>query len=99
MRSSPQLINADGSLRNELLSWVRTDTPSSYRTDLFNTVDMLALHLLLLSTVVWHFDANGATYLSLRALAALALWVRLLRLIYLSESLGPLVLLLFTMTR
>eukprot|EP00966_Prymnesium_polylepis_P008627 199071-Prymnesium_polylepis.1 len=71
-----QLIAADGSLRNELLSWVRADTPSSYRADLFNTVDMVALHLLLLSTVAWYRFPSA--HLPLRAFAVLALYVRLL---------------------
>lgn len=91
-----QLIAADGSLRNEVLSWVRADTPSSYRADLFNTVDMLSLHLLLFSSIAYYSERSF--YLPLRALAVLALYVRLLRLIYLSPALGALVLLLVRMT-
>ena len=81
---------------HKVLSWVRSDTPSTYRADLFNTVDMVSLHLLLASEIAY-YAARGA-YLPLRAFAVLALYVRLLRLIYLSPSLGALVLLLVRMT-
>ncbi|KAL1496837.1 hypothetical protein AB1Y20_014423 [Prymnesium parvum] len=91
-----QLIAADGSLRNELLSWVRSDTPSSYRADLFNTVDMLCLHLLLFSYIAYY--SAPSAYLPLRSLAVLALHVRLLRIIYLSPSLGALVLIMVRMS-
>ncbi|KAL1519631.1 hypothetical protein AB1Y20_023142 [Prymnesium parvum] len=96
MSEYKQLVAADGSLRNEMLSWLRADTPSTYRADLFNTVDMLALHLLLFSTIAWYY--SSAVHAALRAFAVLALCVRLLRLIYLSQSLGALVLLLVRMT-
>ena len=80
----------------QVLSWVRSDTPSTYRDDLFNVVDMLALHLLLASEIAYY--AANEVYLPLRAFAVLALDVRLLRLIYLSPKLGALVLLLVRMT-
>ena len=77
-----QLIAADSdtptllaSLKNEVLSWVRSDTPSTYRADLFNTVDMLSLHLLLASYIAYY--VAPAAYLPLRAFAVLALNIRL----------------------
>ena len=91
--STPTLL---ASLKNEVLSWVRSDTPSTYRADLFNTVDMISLHLLLASEVAYYV-AQGA-YLPLRAFAVLALYVRLLRLIYIHPTFGALVLLLVRMT-
>jgi hypothetical protein len=99
-----QLIAADettptlvASLKNEVLSWVRSDVPSNYRADLFNTVDMLSLHLLLVSEVAYY--AARSAYLPLRSFAVLALYVRLLRLIYIHPTFGALVLLLVRMTR
>ena len=53
---------------------------------------MLSLHLLLASSIA--FYTIDSAYLPLRAFAVLALYVRLLRIIYLSPSLGALVLLL-----
>ena len=77
-----QLVAADSdtptllaSLKNEVLSWVRSDTPSTYRADLFNTVDMVSLHLLLFSYIAYY--AARAAYLPLRAFAVLALTIRL----------------------
>lgn len=90
------LIAADGSLRYELLSWLRSDTPSAYRADLFKAVDMLALHLLVVSDIAYYTERSA--YLPLRSLAVLALFVRLLRLIYLLPTLGALVLILVQMT-
>lgn len=98
-----QLVAADestptlfASLRNEVLSWFRSDVPSTYRADLFNMVDMLSLHLLLASEIAYYV-AQGA-YLPLRAFAVLALYVRLLRVIYIHPTFGALVLLLVRMT-
>ena len=75
-----QLIAADettptlvASLKNEVLSWVRSDTPSTYRADLFNTVDMVSLHLLLASEIAYYTERSA--YLPLRAFAVLALYV------------------------
>jgi hypothetical protein len=48
---------------------------------MFNAVDILALHLLLLSTAAFHWARS--LFLPLRSLAALALWVRMLRIIIL----------------
>ena len=98
-----QLVAADestptlfASLKNEVLSWMRADIPSTYRADLFNTVDMISLHLLLASEITYY--SAPAAHLPLRAFAVLALYVRLLRLIYIHPTFGPLVLLLVRMT-
>ena len=91
--STPTLV---ASLRNEVLSWVRSDVPSTYRADLFNSVDMLSLHLLLASEVAYY--TAPVAHLPLRAFAVLTLYVRLLRLIYIHPAFGALVLLLVRMT-
>ena len=53
---------------------MRSDTPSTYRDDLFNVVDMLALHLLLASEIAyWATDDDNDVYLPLRAFAVRAI--------------------------
>ena len=61
----------DLEIRSARLSWVRADTPSTYRADLFNTVDMLALHLLLATEIAYY--AAPRAYLPLRSFAVLTL--------------------------
>ena len=75
------------SLKNEVLSWVRSDTPSTYRADLFNTVDMVSLHLLLFSYIAYY--AARAAYLPLRAFAVLALTIRLRALAFRGRTRRP----------
>lgn len=58
---------------------------------------MVSLHLVLLAFIAYFYFPGGFAYL--RSFAALTLWIRLLRFIYLSQRLGSLVLLLVRMTQ
>ena len=79
----------------ELLSVIRKDVPSHYRKDTFNRVDFTSNHLMLLALVLptsMHFEAA-----CIWSLAATFCWLRLMRVLTLSASLGPLTLMMVRM--
>ena len=81
-------------LAEELLSLFRRDVPSHYRTA-FNALDFVTAHLMLAALALPSGRRYEATILW--SGAAAAAWLRLLRLLALSHSLGPLTLMFIRM--
>ena len=72
------------------MSLVKPDVPSLYRSDVFNIADILTSILLLIALSLEHSHPHSAAILC--SLASITAWYRLLRVLTLSASLGPLVL-------
>jgi len=90
-----QLAPSRERLLAELLSVVRKDVPSHYRKDTFNMVEFIANHLMLFALLLptsMHFEASCVW-----SLAATFCWLRLMRVLTLSASLGPLTLMMVRM--
>jgi hypothetical protein len=81
-------------LKQELRSLVSSAEPSLYRSDAFNLADMLTWILLLAGLL-----SETSTATILISLSSVCSWYRLLRMLTLSNSLGPLVLMLVQMTK
>ena len=83
----------------ELLSLFRRDRISMYRTDFFNHVDFICFHLLLVVLAL----ARSSYFLRTRVIAYSAAttlsWLRLLRVLQLSSSMGPMVLMFIEMLK
>ena len=77
-------------LRYELLSFVRDDSPSQYRSDVFNITDLLGYHLLLVSLLLPSPEYDELA-VSLWSVATVLAWLRMIRLLELDSSLGPVV--------
>lgn len=78
-------------LKYEILSFIREDHPSQYRSDVFNLTDALGFHLLMVSLMLPDSSAYNSVALALWSIAAVLAWLRLLRVLTLDDALGPVV--------
>ena len=77
-------------LKYEILSFFHSDSPSEYRSDVFNLTDGLGFHLLFLSLILPTPDYNHAA-VGLWSVATILAWLRLIIVLELDASLGPVV--------
>jgi hypothetical protein len=90
-----QIGSSYAQIKAEVLSLFRPDRPSWYRSDVFNILDFVTYHLIFATVVLPPESASTAT--ALCSIASVCAYFRLLRLLTLSVSLGPLVLMLIKM--
>jgi hypothetical protein len=83
-------------LTYELLSFLHADIVSLYRRDVFNLLDLAFYHVLLIATLLPERTRGLAGCWSF---AAFLSWLRLMRVLQLSSSVGPLILMLTEMVR
>ena len=80
----------------EVISLVKPDRDSMYRSDLFNIVDLTTWHLLLAAVFL---EPGGRAKVVCWSLATYFSWIRVLRVLQLFSSFGPLVLMFVSMLK